>query len=466
MDLNTRSDNRLGTENIGRLLVKLSLPAITAQVINALYNIVDRMYIGRIPGVGKIALTGLGITFPIIMIVSAFASLIGMGGAPLASINLGKKDRRKAEQILGNCATLLTVIALTLTVVLLLCKGQLLYIFGASDATFPYANAYLTIYLLGTIAVQYSLGLNAFITAQGFATTGMITVLVGAVSNIILDPIFIFGFHMGVQGAALATIISQFISAVWVLLFLTGKKTVIRIRKPDIKLFAPFTLRVLALGLSPFIMQSTESLIQICFNVSLKNYGSDLYVGAMVILNSVMQMGLMPLTGMTQGAQPIIGYNYGAKNYARVKKTIRIEVVCCCVYAFAIWTMCMFFPRLPCLVFSDDAELIALAASSMKIFFFGTIVFGLQIAFQNSFVALGQAKVSIMLALLRKIFLLIPLMLILPRVAGLGTTGVFLSEPIADIVAATTTTTVFLVYSKKIFAKTGDVPSPQQQEEG
>lgn len=449
--INENSNQQLATESIPKLIFKLSIPAITAQVINALYNIVDRMYISRIPVDGTNALTGLGVTFPIIMIVSAFASLVGMGGAPIASISMGKKDNGRAERILGNCFTMLIALSALLTGLLLLIKEPLLWTFGASQDTFPFANDYLTVYLIGTIAVQMALGLNPFITAQGFATMSMMTVLVGAVSNIILDPIFIFAFGMGVKGAALATILSQALSAAWVLWFLLGKRTMLKIHRKNLHLIGENTGRILALGLSPFIMQSTESLIQICFNVSLRAYGNDLYVGAMVILTSVMQLTLMPLTGFTQGAQPIIGYNYGAKNYDRVKATIRIETICCCCFAAALWILCIFFPRIPCVIFSNNEELIALASQSMKIFFLGILLFGLQIAFQNSFIALGQAKISIMLALLRKIILLIPLTLILPRIANLGTTGVFLAEPISDVLAAVTTTVVFAVVSKKMF---------------
>lgn len=440
-------NERLATESVPRLLLRLSLPAVTAQVINALYNIVDRMYIGRIAEIGTNALTGVGITFPVIMIISAFASLIGMGGAPFTSIKMGQRDNEGAERILGNCTMMLVTISVILTAVLFFVKQPVLYLFGASDVTFPYANDYLSIYLVGTLAVQISLGLNSFITAQGYASTAMATVLIGAVCNIVLDPIFIFLLGMGVKGAALATIISQTVSAVWVICFLTGKKAVLKIRRKFLSFVCNDTGRVLALGLSPFIMQSTESLIQICFNVTLKQFGTDLDIGAMVILTSVMQMVLMPLSGVTQGAQPIIGYNYGAKNYARVKSTIKYMVGICCAYAVVIWTLCIFFPRIPCSIFSGDEHLVPLAAGYMKTFCFGILLFGLQIAFQNSFVALGNAKYSIFLALLRKIVLLIPLTLILPRI-GLGVYGVFLSEPIADICAALTTTTIFLLSAK------------------
>ena len=441
-------NERLARESIPRLLLRLSLPAVTAQVINVLYNIVDRMYIGRIAVIGTDALTGVGITFPIIMIISAFASLIGIGGAPFTSIKLGQKDSEGAERILGNCTTLLVTVSVILTVALLFVKQPLLYLFGASDVTFPFANEYLSTYLIGTLAVQLSLGLNAFITAQGFASTAMATVLIGAICNIVLDPIFIFLLGMNVQGAALATIISQTVSAVWVIVFLNGKKTTLRIRRRFLSFVCPDTGRVLALGLSPFIMQSTESLIQICFNVTLKQFGTDLDIGAMVILTSVMQMVLMPLTGVAQGAQPIIGYNYGAKNYTRVKSTVKCMVAICCSYAVVMWAVCIFFPELPCSIFSGDERLVPLAAGYMKTFCFGIFLFGLQIAFQNSFVALGNAKYSIFLALLRKIVLLIPLTLILPRV-GFGIYGVFLSEPIADICAALTTTTIFLISAKR-----------------
>lgn len=335
----------LGTERIGRLLVRLAIPAITAQMVNMLYNIVDRIYIGRIPGEGSLALTGLGLCFPILMLVTAFANLVGMGGAPRASIKMGQKDVEGAEQILGNCFTTLAVIALVLTVGFRLSARPLLFLFGASENTIGYAMGYLNIYILGTISVMLSLGLNPFITAQGFSRFSMLTVVIGAVTNIVLDPIFIFGLEMGVQGAALATIISQTVSAVWVLCFLRGKKTLLRIRKLHLRVRLSVLLPVLALGLAPFIMVSTESLLNIAFNSSLQKYGGDLAVGAMTILSSCMQICSMPLSGLTQGAQPITSYNYGAKKMDRVRETFRLLFLSCLGFATAMWLLISLAPK-------------------------------------------------------------------------------------------------------------------------
>ena len=450
-------ENALGTEPVGRLIVKMALPTITAQVINALYNIVDRIYIGRLPGEGKLALTGLGITFPIIMILSAFAALVGMGGAPLAAIRMGEGNQKQAEKILGNCLAALCVLSVVLTLIFLPTKTVLLQWFGASENTMPYANDYLGIYLLGTVFVQISLGMNAFITAQGFATTSMLTVLIGAVTNIVLDPIFIYGCGMGVKGAALATIIAQAVSCVWVLCFLFGKKTRLKIRRNSLRLEAKTMLPVLGLGLSPFIMQSTESLVQITFTSGMKQYGNDDYVGAITVLITCMQVILMPAMGLAQGSQPISSYNYGARKFDRVRKCFKLTLIACVALEVAAWAFVMLFPAALIRLFNNDPALLDIGVYGIRIFMFGLLVMGIQNACQSTFVALGQAKISMFLALLRKIILLIPIALVLPRIFqatgmfGLsGTDGLFYAEPIADVLASLTTGTIFFFYSKKL----------------
>lgn len=443
-------NNTLGTEKIGKLLLNLALPAITAQIINLLYNLVDRIYIGHIPEIGSAALTGVGVTFPIIMIVSAFSSLVGMGGAPQASIMMGRKDHRGALKVVGNCVSFLTIIAVLLTVAILVFKRDLLMLFGASENTIGYAEDYLTIYALGTIFVQYALGLNMFITCQGFAKTSMLTVLIGAVLNIILDPIFIFGFGMGVQGAALATILSQAVSAVWVVKFLCGKKTTLKIKRENLRLQKEIILPVLALGVSPFIMQSTESLLFVCLNSSLQRYGGDIAVGAMTILSSVMQLATLPLQGLTQGAQPIVSYNFGAQKLDRVKKAFQLLLLSAMAFSTAIWLGVMLLPRAFAGLFTNDTALIDYTAGSLRVYFAAGLVMGAQMACQQTFIALGNAKSSVFLALLRKVILLIPLIYILPLFLEDQVFAVFLAEPVADTLAAATTVTMFTVSFKKL----------------
>ena len=439
----------LGTCSVGKLLFKLAVPAIAAQIINLLYNLVDRMYIGHIADVGKLALTGVGVCLPLIMIISAFAALVSMGGAPRASIFLGKGEKDNAEKTLGNSFTLLVIISITLTIIFLLFSKDLLLLFGASENTIEYATSYMKIYSLGTIFVQLTLGLNAFISAQGFAKTSMLTVLIGAITNIILDPIFIFGLNMGVAGAALATIISQSLSMIWILFFLTGKKTTLKIRKKHLRLSKDIILPSIALGLSPFIMQSTESLIAVCFNSSLLKYGGDIAVGAMTILTSVMQFSMLPLTGLTQGGQPIISYNFGAKNADRVKKTFKLLLISCLTYSTVLWGAAMISPQLFVLIFNSDPELVAFASHALRIYMAVSCIFGIQIACQQTFIALGNAKASLFLALLRKVILLIPLIYIMPMFMADKTTAVFMAEPVADILAVTTTAILFIVQFKK-----------------
>jgi len=438
-----KKEANLGEDRIGGLLFKLALPAILAQVINLLYNLVDRMYIGHIAEVGSVALTGLGVTMPFIMCVSAFAALVSMGGAPRASIMMGRDNKEEAERILGNCTSMLVLVAVIVTMVSQIWGQDILLLFGASESTLPYAWAYMQIYSLGTIFVQLALGLNAFINAQGFARTGMLTVVIGAVCNIILDPIFIFGLHMGVRGAALATILSQGVSCVWIVRFLLGKETTLRIRKGNLKIRPKTVGPCIALGVAPFIMQFTESVLNICFNTSLLKYGGDVAVGAMTILSSVMQMSMLPIQGLTQGAQPIIGFNYGAKKMDRVKKTFRLLFVSCVAFTAVIWLICMILPQAFILIFTDQAELIAFTKWAIRIYMAVSVIFGVQISCQQTFIALGNAKTSVFLALLRKVILLIPLIYILPAFMEDKLMAVFLAEPVADVIAVTTTSILF-----------------------
>lgn len=438
-----KKEANLGEDRIGGLLFKLALPAILAQVINLLYNLVDRMYIGHIAEVGSVALTGLGVTMPFIMCVSAFAALVSMGGAPRASIMMGRGNKEEAERILGNCTSMLVLVAVIVTMVSQIWGQDILLLFGASESTLPYAWAYMQIYSLGTIFVQLALGLNAFINAQGFARTGMLTVVIGAVCNIILDPIFIFGLHMGVRGAALATILSQGVSCVWIVRFLLGKETTLRIRKGNLKIRPKTVGPCIALGVAPFIMQFTESVLNICFNTSLLKYGGDVAVGAMTILSSVMQMSMLPIQGLTQGAQPIIGFNYGAKKMDRVKKTFRLLLVSCVAFTAVIWLICMILPQAFILIFTDQAELIVFTKWAIRIYMAVSVIFGVQISCQQTFIALGNAKTSVFLALLRKVILLIPLIYILPAFMEDKLMAVFLAEPVADVIAVTTTSILF-----------------------
>ncbi|WP_310603431.1 MATE family efflux transporter [Anaerosporobacter sp.] len=449
--MDTNIDNRLGTEKISKLVLSLALPSVIAQVVNVLYNIVDRIYIGHIPEVGSTALTGLGVCFPIIMLISAFSAFVGSGGAPLASIQLGKGDKKRAEKILGNGVTILITFSVILTIVFMLFKEPLLYAFGASDNTIPYALDYLNIYLLGTIFVQFSIGLNTFISCQGQAKTAMLSVLIGAIINIALDPVFIFGCNMGVKGAALATIISQGCSAIWVLSFLLSKRSSLRIKLPNMKPNWKIIGSIAALGVSPFIMQATESLINIVFNSGLKHYGGDVYVGSMTILQSVMQLFVLPTQGITMGTQPIISYNYGAKNHQRIKDTFRYTLIVTFTITVLATLSVVMFPQVFARMFTTDAEYIALVVKVLPIFMAGIWIFGIQMACQSAFMGMGQAKISVFLALLRKIILLIPLALILPKFTGVM--GIYYAEPIADILAALTTGTIFTLTFKKILEK-------------
>ncbi len=446
--MSEKQDEKLGIAPLGKLILEMALPAVAAQIINVLYNIVDRIYIGHIAGYGDMALTGVGVTFPILMAISAFSAFAGMGGAPLASMSLGRKDYEKAEKILGNCTSILMIFSVILMVVLFSFKIPILYAFGASDTTIVYANEYISIYLIGTIFVQFAIGLNTFISGQGNSKIAMLSVLIGACINIILDPIFIFGFNLGVKGAALATIISQAVSAIWVVHFLTSDKSVIRIRKkylrPDFKVIGS----IAALGISPYIMQSTESLVMIALNSGLQKYGGDLYVGTMSIMSSVMQLIVIPIQGVGQGIQPIMSYNFGAGNLDRVKGAFKRMLAICLGATLVLAGIAVLRPQTYAVLFSDNIQLVKLTCSVMPIYFLGIMIFGIQMACQTTFMALGQAKVSLIIALLRKVILLIPLAIILPRF--MGVMGVYRAEPVADFISVLISLILFFVTAKKI----------------
>ncbi|MEG1971670.1 MAG: MATE family efflux transporter [Oscillospiraceae bacterium] len=444
----------LGKDPVGRLLFSLAIPAIAAQLVNMLYNIVDRMYIGRMDGVGANALTGVGLVFPILMMISAFSALVASGGAPKAAIKMGEGNLKGAEKIMGNCFIMLLLISAVIGISFYAFAEPILTLFGASSQTLPFALEYMKIYLLGTPFVCIALGMNAFITTQGFAGTGMCTVIIGAVINIILDPILIFGLFgvpkMGVKGAAIATVASQMVSAVWVVMFLFGKNTKLKIRKENFPLEKNVIAPVMALGLSPFIMQSTESLLSICFISSLSKYGGDLAVGALTIINSVIQMFQMPIMGLSQGAQPIISYNYGARNKERVKKTFKLLFIATSTFTVLFWLLIVGMPEIFAKIFTEDPILIEKAAWALKIYMAVGFTMAGQMSCQQTFVALGQAKVSLFLAMLRKIILLIPFIYIFPFFFADKVFAVFLAEPVADFIAAATTMTIFFVQFPKI----------------
>ena len=453
--MNSRSVD-LGSGNVRKLMFSLALPTILSQIVNMLYNLVDRVYIGHmqpVDTVGALALTGVGVCLPVILIISAFAALLAMGGAPRASIFEGRGEPGQSERIMGNSFTLLVCISLVLTVLLQLFAEPLLLLFGASENTIGYALSYLKIYSLGTICVQMTLGMNAYITAQGFTTVSMKTVLIGAILNTILDPIFIFVLDMGARGAALATILSQTVSALWVLRFLTGSTTRWRLRRENLRPVPAVFLPSLALGLSPFIMQSTESLIAVCFNSSLLKYGGDIAVGCMTVLISIMQLAMMPLQGLTQGAQPIVSYNFGARNAQRVRDAFKTLLTACLTYSLVLWAAVQLFPRTFVLIFNNDPQLVAYAAKALRIYMAATGIFGIQIACQQTFIALGNAKTSLFLAALRKIILLIPLIYILPHFFVNKVIAVFLAEPVADLLAVATTATMFSIQFRKSMAE-------------
>lgn len=448
------SENKaeLGTAPVGKLLFRLAIPTVVAQLINMLYNIVDRIYIGHIPEVGSLALTGVGVCMPLIMIVSAFAALAGSGGSPRASIFMGKGQNENAEKTMGGCFCMLLVVSVILTAVLLRWSEDLLLAFGASGNTIAYAVDYMNIYALGTIFVQFTLGMNAFITAQGFAKQGMFSVMIGAICNIALDPVFIFGLGMGVKGAALATILSQAASCIWVLLFLTGKTTILKLKVKHLNLKPAVVLPCVALGTATFIMQSTESLISVCFNSSLLKYGGDLAVGAMTILTSVMQFALLPMQGLAQGAQPILSYNYGAGDGHRVKKTYRLLLTTCLCYSLAVWAAIMLVPQVFAGIFTPDRALLEFTAKALRVYCGALGIFGIQVACQMAFVSLGNALCSVTVAVMRKIVLLLPLIYLMPNLMADKTMAVYTAEPVADVLAVTFTGILFYFVFRKAMA--------------
>lgn len=444
-------EERMASSSIGSLIVTMAVPSILAQLINILYSIIDRIYIGHMKDVGAAALTGVGVTFCITVFISAFSGFISNGAAPLAAIWLGKKDKEHAEKILGNSVTFLIICTVVLMAFFYKFRRPMLYMFGASDATIDYAVSYISIYLIGTIFVELALGLNAFIICQSQSRTAMLSVLIGAVANIILDPIFIFAFGLGVRGAAIATVISQALSAVWVVAFLTGPKTSIRIRKSCMKLDKSILFGIFSLGVSPFIMRATESFISIVLNHGLQTYGGDLYVGSLTIMQSIMQVFSAPTGGFTQGMAPIISYNYGAGNFARVKQVYRYMIGICFAFMLIATVSTILLPEWYASFFTDDAELIALVGKTMPVFMFGMLIFGLQNGIQPTFLALGQAKISLFIAVFRKIILLIPLAIILPHFFGVM--GVYYSEPISDILSASTAAILFVCNIKRMLSK-------------
>ena len=444
-----RSKEFLGTAPIGGLLFKLAVPTVTAQLVNMLYNIVDRIYIGHMPEDGSLALTGVGVCMPIIMVISAFAALVSSGGSPRASIFMGKGDDETAERILGGCFSLQVLVSLVLTAVLLIWDRDILLAFGASENTIGYAAAYMDIYAAGTLFVQLTLGMNTFITAQGYANTSMLTVLIGAVCNIVLDPILIFGLNMGVRGAATATVISQAVSCTWVLAFLRGRRTTLKLKRENLGLDPQILLPCLALGASTFIMQASESVISVAFNSSLLKYGGDMAVGAMTILTSVTQFAMLPMQGIAQGAQPISSYNFGARKPDRVKKTFRLLLTSCMIYSVTFWAAVMLFPQLFAAMFTSDAALIRFTASALRIYYGGMCLFGIQIACQMTFVSTGNAVCSIIVAVIRKFVLLLPLIFLVPHLVSDPTTGVYLAEPIADVLAVTITAVLFSIQFRR-----------------
>lgn len=452
--MNNSEKDFLATEPIGKLLIRLAVPTVAAQMINMLYNIIDRIYIGHIPGSGALALTGVGVCMPLIMIISAFAALVGNGGAPRASIFMGKGEHDTAEKILGNCFSLQIIVSIILTFIMFFGNRTFLMAFGASENTIEYATDYMGIYSLGTIFVQLTLGMNAFITTQGFAKVGMFSVLIGAVANIILDPIFIFACNMDVKGAALATIISQALSCIWVLRFLFSEKSILRIKKENLMLQPKVILPCLALGLSLFIMQASESIISICFNSSLLKYGGDIAVGAMTILTSVMQFAMLPLQGLGQGAQPIMSYNYGAKNKERVKKAFFLLLKVSLGYSLILWLLIMLFPQTFATVFTTDTQLIAFTGKALRIYMAVMFIFGIQISCQMAFNSLGKAVSSIIVAVMRKFVLLIPLIYIMPAIFSADKTiAVYMAEPVADFIAVTFTSILFFFQFRKALSE-------------
>ncbi len=450
----TTANQDMGTGSVKKWMVQLAVPALVGQVINLLYNIVDRIYIGHLPEIGGAALTGVGLFSPILMLITAFAMMPGSGGAPRAAIAMGQGDKDRAEKIMANCFSVLMILAVVLTVVFYIFAPQLLRLFGASDVTLPYAVEYGRLYILGSVTVLTVMGMNPFITTQGFAKVSMLTTVIGAVINIVLDPILMFGFNMGVKGAAIATVLSQLISALWILKFLTGSKTILKLKLSNMKLQYHIIMPCLALGISTFVMISTESILSISFTSSLARFGGDVAVGAMTVLTSINQLMTMPLQGICQGGQPLISFNYGAKKLDRVKEAFFCQFGVCVAYTVGFWLLMMAMPNFFAGIFTSDTSIVEYTAWAIKIFLALGFSVGFQISCQQAFMALGQAKISLVMALLRKVILLIPLIFILPNFFADKAFAVFLAEPIADIIAAAVTTFMFFRFFFKLL-KTG-----------
>ena len=449
-----KDNSFLEKERVGKLLFKLALPTIAAQVVNMLYNLVDRFFIGHMPGDSGNALTGVGVAFPLIMIISAFAALVGSGGAPRASIFMGKGDKRAAERTMGACFTALIFSSLIITVVMLIWHRDLLMLFGASGDTIGAASDYILIYSFGTLFVQITLGMNAYITAQGFAKEGMITVLVGAGANIALDPLFIYGFKMGVKGAAVATVIAQAVSCVWVLFFLFSKRSILRLSLKDMSLKPKLLLPCVALGVAPFVMQASESVISIAFNTSLRDTGGDIAVGSMTILTSVMQFAMLPMQGLAQGAQPVASYNYGARRADRVKRVFWLLLACSLIYSFTVWAAIMLFPRAVASLLTNDGEIVNYAAGVIRLYCGVLCIFGAQVACQMTFVSLGKAVSSMIVAIMRKFVLILPLIYIMPAIFTHNKpVAIFSVEPIADIIAVSFTVILFVFQFRSAIKK-------------
>ncbi len=423
--------------SVYRNILEVAVPMTIAQLLNLLYNVVDRVYIGRIPEIGTMALTGVGLCFPIITLVTAFSYLFGNGGGPLCAIARGKGDDKEAQRLMGNTFVLLAGTGILLTIAGLLLYRPVLFLFGASGDTFPYAAEYIQIYLLGTVFVMISLGMNPFINSQGFGNMGMLTVLIGAVLNIALDPLFIFIFHMGVRGAAVATVISQCCSALWVLRFLTGKKAALKLQLPAMKLEWKRIKQITALGLSGFVMAFTNGLVQVACNSTLQIFGGDIYVAVMTVLNSVRDIFTMPVMGLTNGASPVMSFNYGEKAYERVKKAIKFVTLICVIFTVIAWIVLKVFPASFIRLFNNDPALLQVGIPALDIYFFGFCFMALQFAGQSVFVALGKAKMATFFSLLRKVIIVVPLTLLLPRYTGLGVDGVFWAEPISNFLGGT-----------------------------
>ena len=448
--METNHKQNMGTGSVKKLMLRMAVPALIGQLVNLLYNIVDRIYIGHIPEIGAAALTGVGLFTPILMLITAFAMLAGAGGAPRAAIAMGKGEKETAEKIMGNCFTMALIFAVVLTVALYAAAPALLRFFGASEVTLPYAVTYARIYILGSVFVLIVMGMNSFLNTQGFAKISMLTTVIGAAVNLVLDPILIFALDMGVAGAAIATVISQAVGALWIIRFLTGKKTILKLKVPNMRLVPGVILPCLGLGISSFVMISTESVLSVSFTSSLAKYGGDLAVGAMTVLTSINQLVTMPLMGICSGGQPIIGYNYGAGKLSRVKEAFFCQFGVCVGYTLLFWLMVLLIPSKLAGIFTNDAALVEYTAWALRVFLACGFSVGFQISCQQAFMALGQAKISLFMACLRKVILLIPLIFILPQFIQNQTFAVFLAEPISDFIAAAATTIAFFIVFSKL----------------